>query len=76
MIRSAVVLVDTSIILRLIGIDGDERAKEAVEEFDNRRSKGRRLVLPVTALIEAGNRVAQQPRNVRRRCAERLMAHR
>lgn len=70
--QSAVVLVDTSIILRIIGIDGDERAKKAAEEFDNRRAEGERLLLPVTALIEAGNRVTQQPSNVRRRCAQQL----
>lgn len=68
----SVVLVDTSIIVRLIGIDGDDLAKVAAEEFDRRRIGGQRLVLPVTALIEAGNRVAQQPSNVRRRCARQL----
>ncbi|MCY4457720.1 MAG: hypothetical protein OXB90_07220 [Acidimicrobiaceae bacterium] len=73
MIRSAVVLVDTSIIVRLIGIDGDSEAKAAAEEFDRRRSEGQRLVLTVTALIEAGNRVAQQNRpNDRRRWAQQL----
>ena len=73
MIRSAVVLVDTSIIVRLMGIDGDREAKKAAEEFDRRRSEGQRLVLTVTALIEAGNRVAQQNRpNDRRRWAQQL----
>ncbi len=73
MIRSAVVLVDTSIIVRLIGIDGDGEAKDAAQEFDRRRNEGQQLVLTVTALIEAGNRVAQQKRpNDRRRCAQQL----
>ena len=73
MTRSAVVLVDTSIIVRLIGIDGDREAKEAAQEFDCRRKKGQRLVLTVTALIEAGNRVTQQKRpNDRRSCAQQL----
>ena len=66
-----VVFVDTSIILRLIGMDGDDRALDAAAEFDRRREQGQRLVLPVTALIEAGNRVAQQ-RVDRRRFAEQL----
>ena len=66
-----VVFVDTSIILRLIGMDGGDRAKEAAVEFDRRREQGQRLVLPVTALIEAGNRVARQHAD-RRRLAEQL----
>ncbi len=66
-----VVFVDTSIILRLIGMDGDGRAKDAAVEFDRRRSQGQRLVLPVTALIEAENRVAQRHAD-RRRLAEQL----
>ncbi|MCQ3807645.1 MAG: hypothetical protein KTV16_10290 [Acidimicrobiia bacterium] len=70
--RSSVVLIDTSIIVRLIGIDGEGEAKEAAEEFKRRRDEGQRLVLTVTALIEAGNRVTQQQRSNRRRYAERL----
>ena len=66
-----VVFVDTSVILRLIGMDGGDRAKDAAEEFDRRRTQGQQLVLPVPALIEAGNRVAQQ-RADRRRLAEQL----
>ncbi|MCY4494955.1 MAG: hypothetical protein OXB92_13970 [Acidimicrobiaceae bacterium] len=65
-------MIDTSIIVRLIGIDGEGEAKEAAEEFKRRRDEGQRLVLTVTALIEAGNRVTQQQRSNRRRYAERL----
>lgn len=71
MVRLRVVLVDTSVILRLIGMDGDDRAKEAADEFDARRSEGHRLVLTVTALIEAGNHIARQNTG-RRRFAEQL----
>ena len=67
-----VVFVDTSIILRLIGNDGDDLAREAAVEFDSRRSRGQQLVLPVTALIEAGNRVTQQQASKRRRLADQL----
>lgn len=67
----AVVFVDTSVIVRLIGIDGEQLASEVVAEFDSRRAAGQRFVLPVTALVEAGNRVAQQS-SQRRRFAERL----
>ena len=66
-----VVFVDTSVIVRLIGIDGEQRAAEVAAEFDMRRATGQRFVLPVTALIEAGNRVAQMSSD-RRRVADRL----
>lgn len=66
-----IVLVDTSVILRLIGKDGDDRAKEAAAEFDTRLARGQRLVLTVTALIEAGNHISQQ-KTGRRRLAEQL----
>ncbi len=68
----AVVFVDTSIIVRLIGIDGKQAATEVAAEFDRRQEAGQRFVLPVTALIEAGNRVAQQQPSKRRRFAEQL----
>lgn len=71
MARLHVVLVDTSVILRLIGLDGDDHAKETADEFDARRARGQRLVLTVTALIEAGNRIAQQGAG-RRPLAEQL----
>lgn len=67
----AVVFVDTSVIVRLIGIDGEQLASEVAAEFERRREAGQRFVLPVTALVEAGNRVAQQS-SERRRFAERL----
>lgn len=67
----AVVFVDTSVIVRLIGIDGEQLASEVAAEFETRREAGQRFVLPVTALIEAGNRVVQQSSN-RRLFAERL----
>lgn len=67
----AVVFVDTSVIVRLIGVDGEQLAAEVAAEFDRRREAGQRFVLTVTALVEAGNRVAQQPTD-RRRFADRL----
>ena len=65
-----VVFVDTSIIVRLIGMDGEQHATDMAAEFDRRREEGQRFVLPVTALVEAGNRVAQRSTD-RRRFAER-----
>lgn len=67
----AVVFVDTSVIVRLIGMDGEQLANEVAVEFDRRRDAGQRFVLPVTALVEAGNLIVQQP-SERRRFAERL----
>ncbi|MDE0216379.1 MAG: hypothetical protein OXN79_07360 [bacterium] len=64
-------LVDTSVILRLIGKDGDDHARDAADEFDARRAQGQRLVVTVTALIEAGNHIARQ-KTGRRRLAVQL----
>ena len=62
---------DTSIIVRLIGMMGMAKAQEIVTEFEERFEAGQRFVLPVTALIEAGNLVARRPAN-RRMLASRL----
>lgn len=66
-----VVFVDTSVILRLIGMDGIDQATNAAVEFDERRDQGQRLILTATALIEAGNHIAQQSSG-RRALAEQL----
>ena len=71
MALSHVVFVDTSIILHLVGVDGDDRAREVADEVAYRRKQGERLILTVTALIEAGNNIAQQPTG-RRQLAEKL----
>ena len=39
----AVVFVDTSVIVRLIGIDGEELANEVAAEFETRREAGQRF---------------------------------
>lgn len=67
-----VVFVDTSVILRLIGIDGDDPARVAAEEFAARWKRGQRFMLTVTALIEAGNHITRQPPDRRRHFAEQL----
>ena len=66
-----VVFVDTSVILRLIGMDGIDQATNAAVEFDERRDQGQRLILTATALIEAGNHIAQRSSG-RRALAEQL----
>ncbi|MCY4069374.1 MAG: hypothetical protein OXE79_09780 [Acidimicrobiaceae bacterium] len=67
----SVVFVDTSVIVRLIGLDGEQPANAVAAEFERRREAGQRFVLPVTALVEAGNIVVRQTSD-RRRFAERL----
>lgn len=69
----SVVFIDTSVLLRLVGIDGDEAAREIATEFESRAAAGQRFVIPATAIVETGNRIAQQ-RSDRRRLAEHLQA--
>ncbi len=69
----SVVFIDTSILLRLVGIDGDEAAREIAAEFESRAAAGQRFVIPATAIVETGNLIAQQ-RSDRRRLAERFQA--
>ena len=70
-ISRQVLFVDTSVLLRLIGADGDDAAREIANEFEQRSARGEQFVIPVTAIIEAGNRIAQRASD-RRRLAERL----
>ena len=68
-----VVFVDTSVLIRLIGRDGDEAARQIAEELEARQAAGQQFVIPATAIVETGNLVAQQ-RSGRRRLAERLQS--
>ena len=70
-IRKAVVFVDSSVLMRLIGMDGDAAARETAEQFEDRITAGQQFVIPVTAIVEVGNLIAQQSSN-RRKLAERL----
>ena len=70
-IRKAVVFVDSSVLMRLIGMDGDAAARETAEQFEDRIAAGQQFVIPVTAIVEVGNLIAQQSSN-RRKLAERL----
>ncbi len=67
----SVVFVDTSVLLQLIGMDGDEAARQIAAEFEARKAGGQRFVIPATAIVETGNRIAQHSSD-RRRLAERL----
>ena len=70
----SVVFVDTSVLLRLVGTDGEEAAREIAEEFDTRQADGQQFVIPATAIVEAGNRIARQSSDRRRVFAERLQS--
>ena len=68
-----IVFVDTSILDKMVGLDGDDAFAEAETEFRARQLAGQRLVIPVTAIIETGNHIAQSAGD-RRRYAEGLIA--
>ncbi len=53
-----VVMIDTSVLLRIVGIDGEAELKEVLSEFEARRALGERFIIPVTAIVETGNRIA------------------
>lgn len=57
-----VTLIDTSILCELLQVPGKsepEREAEMRTEIDLRSAEGERMVLPITALVETGNHVAQ-----------------
>lgn len=66
--------VDTSVLCELIRVPGKSQQSEAVrDEFSQRAADGERFVLPITAVIETGNHIAQAD-GPRREAAERLVA--
>lgn len=67
--------VDTSILLNLLDVPGKNQERDAVlVEFTERRALVE-FVLPVTAVVETGNHIAQLPDGWQRRsCAERFVA--
>lgn len=59
---STVTLVDTSVLCELLQVPGkcdQNRFALLNEELDVRAERGERLVIPVTAVIETGNHIAQ-----------------
>ena len=65
-----VVLVDSSILHCLVGLEGDDRAQEIADELADRSARHEVLVIPVTAIIEVGNQIEQVGR---RDLAQRLV---
>lgn len=71
---STVTFLDTSVLCELLAVPGKSRGDGVVRrEFDERVAAGERFVLPITAVIETGNHIAQAPGD-RRRCALALTA--
>lgn len=66
--------IDTSVLCELIRVPGKNQQAEAVRgEFGQRIDDGERFVLPITAVIETGNHIAQAD-GPRREAAQRLVA--
>ncbi len=67
-----VTFIDTSVLCELVQVPGkSQRPHDVMSEFRRRVQDGEGFVLPITALIETGNHIAQASGN-RRSAAERL----
>ncbi|NJP99524.1 hypothetical protein [Streptomyces zingiberis] len=67
--------VDTSVLCNLLGVPGkcQDREEVAADLVRKRAARDCTLLLPVTAVIETGNHIAQLPDGAARRtCAERF----
>lgn len=66
-----VCFLDTSVLTNILDVPGKNEQREAVvREFMQRRTGGWQLVLPLTAVIETGNHIAQVANgHARRTCA-------
>ncbi len=70
----AVTFIDTSVLCNLVPVPGrDQHAGEVRSEMSGRLAAGERFILPITAVIETGNFIAQiSDGRVRRQTAEKL----
>jgi hypothetical protein len=68
--------VDTSILVNLLNVPHlNQRHAEVVEQLQNKRAEGVQFILPITAVIETGNHIAQVSDGYHRRaCAERFVS--
>lgn len=68
-----VTFIDTSVLCELLEVPGkSQRSAEVQAELVVREAGGERFVIPVTAVIETGNHIAQAARD-RRAAAERMV---
>lgn len=70
----SVVFLDTSIVCNLVPVPGfDQDSAEVKKEMNNRMKSGAQFILPITAVIETGNHIAQLPSgDARRKAADRF----
>ncbi len=73
---SAIVLVDTSVLLNVLDVPGKNAHREQVlVEFEQAIDRGDHLFMPMAAVFEAGNHIAQLANGHQRRSsAERFVA--
>jgi len=70
---SAVTFVDTSVLCELLAVPGKSDPASGVrQEVERRARQGERFVIPVTAVIETGNHIAQASSGDRHAAALRL----
>ncbi len=67
---SSIVLVDTSILLNVLDVDGrNERRDEVLNELAARIQTGDHLFIPLAAIVETGNHIAHITNGAARRSA-------
>lgn len=75
---TTITLIDTSVLNELLEVPGKcQRPTEVQAEFVARQHAGERFILPMTAIIETGNQIAQvrsNDPNARRGAAKRFVA--
>lgn len=67
-------IVDTSVLLNILNVPGYNQDRDTVlTEFEERIKARSRFQLPIAAIIETGNHIADVPNgHHRRRCAEKF----
>lgn len=71
---TTITLIDTSVLNELIEVPGkSQHAAQVQAEFAERHRAGQRFILPMTAIIETGNQIAQLKTGDRRAAAERFV---
>jgi len=67
---SSIVLVDTSILLNVLNVEGrNERRDEVIHELADRIQGGDHLFIPLAAIVETGNGITKVANAVARRSA-------
>ena len=73
---SAIVIVDTTVLLNILDVPGrNERRADVLAELENLINAGDHLFIPMAAIVEAGNLIAQLKNGGQSRAAaERFVA--